>query len=145
MWKNILKNTFAKKGRLPTFCSPQRWQASSFLCIFDTNYCSFRTEGTFASFWLNFNPKLANASPGQNVGKRNYPPQIWRLRRPRFFLKSLVLQHFRKQCFLIPWVYSISQNSVTNTIGFSNVVPKCQHSNIVATVWFWKTLKNNCF
>ena len=27
----------------------------------------------FASFWLNFNQKLANVSPGQNVGKRTPP------------------------------------------------------------------------
>ena len=34
------------------------------------------TKGTFASFGLNFNQKLANVLPGQNVGKRT-PLQIW--------------------------------------------------------------------
>ena len=28
----------------------------------------------FASFWLNFNQKLANIPPGQNVGKHTPPP-----------------------------------------------------------------------
>ena len=73
--KSILKNTFAKKGRLPTFCGPQNWQTSSFPYTFETNYCIFGTKGTFASFGLSFSPKLANVPPGKNVGTRT-PPNL---------------------------------------------------------------------
>ena len=34
----------------------------------------FEYKRMFASFWLNFSQKLANAPPGQNVGKHTPPP-----------------------------------------------------------------------
>ena len=74
--KTSSKTHLLKKGRLPTFSCPQNWQTSSFLCIFDTIYCSFDTKGTFASFCLTFSQKLANVHPGQNVGKRTPPPNL---------------------------------------------------------------------
>ena len=36
----------------------------------------FAYKRTLVSFWLNFSQKLANLSPGQNVGKHT-PQKIW--------------------------------------------------------------------
>ena len=73
--KTRQKGYVSKKERLPTFCGPQNWQTSSFLHIFDTNYCIFNTKGTFDSFWLN-SSVTGKRSPRTKCWQ-TYPPQIW--------------------------------------------------------------------
>ena len=61
--------------QVPTFCGPQTWQTSSFVCNFDIIYCIFVTKGTFASFWVNFSQKLANVPPGKMLANVLSPNQ----------------------------------------------------------------------
>ena len=75
MCKIKFETLISEKGRLPTFCGSQNRQTPSFLYIFDTNYNIFVKKWTFASYWMNFSPKLANVLSRQNVVKRT-PPNL---------------------------------------------------------------------
>ena len=70
--KNILKQMFAKERRLPTFCRPQNWQSSIFLCIL-IQIIVFLVQKGRCQFWLSSSQKLANVHPGQNVSNCTSP------------------------------------------------------------------------
>ena len=68
----------SKKGRLPTFCSPQNCKRHPFY-IFGYNLLYLCTKGTFANYGFDFWPKAGKRSPQPKM-LANVPPQtnIWR-------------------------------------------------------------------
>ena len=73
----IKKEKVSKKVCLSNFAALKTGKRHPFY-VFSIQIIVFliQKKGTFPSFGMNFSPKLADAHPGQNVGKRT-PPQIW--------------------------------------------------------------------
>ena len=70
------KQNVSKKGRLPTFCSPQlkTSKTSSFLHIFDTDYCIFVQKGRLQVFGWILAPNWQTSPTSKMLAM--WPPKI---------------------------------------------------------------------
>jgi hypothetical protein len=67
--KKVRIKYVSKKGRLPTFCGPQKLANVILFMYFWYIILYFAYKRTYASFLLTLNQKLADVPPGKNVGK----------------------------------------------------------------------------
>ena len=74
--KKVRKQYVSKKGRLPTFCGPQKLANIIFVMYLWHKLSYYGYKIMFASFWLNFKPKAGKHPPRAKCWQTYPPPNL---------------------------------------------------------------------